>query len=127
MRRHNRRAALLTPRPCVWKACVARLSKTCRRDSASRALSYDVDLVANIPKVLRGTLVDRATWLGSLALLLWALLALLSRAAAILPPFQLAAMAFAVSGGMGLTWLWSVRRLGVLRLSPLAWLHGVGG
>ena len=71
--------------------------------------------------------MDRATWLGSLALLLWALLALLSRAAASLPPFQLAAMTFAVSGGLGLTWLWATRGLDALRVSPLAWLHGVGG
>jgi drug/metabolite transporter (DMT)-like permease len=72
-------------------------------------------------------LMDRATWLGSLALLLWALLALLSRAAASLPPFQLAAMTFAVSGGLGLTWLGAVRGLDALRVPPLAWLHGVGG
>jgi hypothetical protein len=43
--------------------------------------------------------------LGSLALLQWSLLALLSRAAAILPPFELASMAFLVSGGTGLIWL----------------------
>ena len=71
--------------------------------------------------------MDRATLLGACALLLWALLALLSRAAAAIPPFQLAAMAFAVSGGLGLVWLWTRRRLGVLRVPPLAWLHGVGG
>ena len=71
--------------------------------------------------------MDRATWLGCLALLLWALLALLSRAAASLPPFQLAAMTFAVSGGLGLTWPWATRRLDALRVPPLAWLHGVGG
>jgi drug/metabolite transporter (DMT)-like permease len=71
--------------------------------------------------------MERATWLGGLALLLWALLALLSRAAASLPPFQLAAMTFAVSGGLGLTWLWATRGLVALRLPPLAWLHGVGG
>jgi len=71
--------------------------------------------------------MDRATWLGGLALLLWALLALFSRAAASLPPFQLAAMTFAVSGGLGLTWLWATRGLNALRVPPLAWLHGVGG
>jgi drug/metabolite transporter (DMT)-like permease len=71
--------------------------------------------------------MDRATWLGSLALLLWSLLALLSRAAAGLPPFQLTAMTFAVSGGLGLAWLCAVRDVGVLRLPPLAWVHGVGG
>lgn len=71
--------------------------------------------------------MERATFLGGVALLLWALLALLSRAAAILPPFQLAAMTFGVSGGLGLTWLWVTGRLGALRVPPLAWLHGVGG
>jgi drug/metabolite transporter (DMT)-like permease len=71
--------------------------------------------------------MDRATWLGGLALLLWALLALLSRAAASLPPFQLAAMTFAVSGGLGLAWLLVTRRIDALRVPPLAWLHGVGG
>lgn len=71
--------------------------------------------------------MNRATWAGSLALLLWALLALLSRAAASLPPFQLAAMAFAVSGSLGMAWLWAVRGLDALRVPPLAWVHGVGG
>jgi drug/metabolite transporter (DMT)-like permease len=71
--------------------------------------------------------VNRATWLGSLALLLWSLLALLSRAAAILPPFELASMAFSVSGGTGLIWLLSRRELGALKQPPLVWLHGVGG
>jgi drug/metabolite transporter (DMT)-like permease len=71
--------------------------------------------------------VDRATLLGSLALVLWALLALLSRAAAGVPPFQLTAMAFAVSGGLGLVWLWSEGTLAALRQPPRVWLHGVGG
>jgi drug/metabolite transporter (DMT)-like permease len=71
--------------------------------------------------------MDRATIAGCIALLLWALLALLSRAAATVPPFQLTAMAFAVSGGLGLVWLGASRGLATLRVSPLAWLHGVGG
>lgn len=65
--------------------------------------------------------------MGSLALLLWSLLALLSRAAAILPPFELASMAFSVSGGTGLIWLWFRGELGTLKQPPLVWLHGVGG
>lgn len=71
--------------------------------------------------------MDRATLLGGCALALWALLALLSRAAAALPPFELAAMAFGVSGGLGLVWLWARGRLGVLRVPALGWVHGVGG
>ena len=74
-----------------------------------------------------GVFMDRATLLGGVALLLWASLALLSRAASSVPPFQLAAMSFAMSGGIGLAWLGLTRNLGALRVSPLAWAHGVGG
>jgi len=58
---------------------------------------------------------------------LWSFLALLSRAASGVPALQLTAMAFAVSGGAGLAWLAATQRLGVLRQSGIAWLHGVGG
>ena len=68
-----------------------------------------------------------ATWAGSGAILLWAFLALLSRAAAELPPLQLTAMAFAVSGAAGLGWLAATGQLGVLRQRPAVWLHGLGG
>ena len=68
-----------------------------------------------------------ATLAGCGAILLWSFLALLSRAAAGVPPLQLTAMAFAVSGAAGLAWLASTGRLAVLRQSPGAWLHGVGG
>jgi drug/metabolite transporter (DMT)-like permease len=69
----------------------------------------------------------RATLIGSVALLLWSMLALLSRAAIALPPFQLTAMAFSVTAGLGLVWLWSQRQLCLLRQSGWAWLHGVVG
>jgi drug/metabolite transporter (DMT)-like permease len=65
--------------------------------------------------------------MGSFALLLWSMLALLSRAATDLPPFQLTAIAFSVTAWFGLIWLWSKRQLDVLRQPPLAWLHGAGG
>lgn len=71
--------------------------------------------------------MNRASWAGVLALGLWAFLALLSRAAAEVPPLQLTAMAFAVSGTCGLGWLALRGRLGELRQPPAAWLHGVGG
>ena len=71
--------------------------------------------------------MGRATISGCVALLLWALLALLSRAAAAISPFQLAAMAFTVSGGLGLIWLGITRDLATLRVPPKAWAHGVGG
>jgi len=71
--------------------------------------------------------MSRATWLGTGAIGLWALLALLSRAAASLPPFQLTAMSFAVSASLGLLWLAWRGDLATLRQPPLVWLHGVGG
>jgi drug/metabolite transporter (DMT)-like permease len=64
---------------------------------------------------------------GCGAIGLWAFLALLSRAASGLPPLQLTAMSFAVSGLAGLGWLAARGRLGELRQPPAAWLHGVGG
>lgn len=71
--------------------------------------------------------MDRATLAGAGALALWALLALLSRGAAEIPPFQLTAMTFGLSAAAGLAWLTGHGRLGVLRQPPLAWLHGAGG
>lgn len=68
-----------------------------------------------------------ANLLGAGAIALWAFLALLSRAAPGLPPLQLAAMSFAVSGLAGLAWLAVRGGLGQLRQPALAWLHGVGG
>ncbi|GAC1347081.1 MAG: EamA family transporter [Acetobacteraceae bacterium] len=68
-----------------------------------------------------------ATLAGSGAIGLWAFLALLSRAAASVPPLQLTAMAFAVSGGLGLAGLAWRGELGLLRQPPLVWLHGLGG
>ena len=72
-------------------------------------------------------MTNRATASGAAAILLWSLLALLSRAAASIPPFQLAAMSFAISGGLGFAWLTLRGNLGVLRQRPLVWLHGAGG
>jgi len=71
--------------------------------------------------------VRGATLAGCGAIGLWAVLALLSRAASGVPPLQLTAMSFAVSGGLGLAWLAASGRLQELRQPPLAWLHGVGG
>ena len=54
------------------------------------------------------------------------MLALLTRVAA-LPPFELAAVGFGVSGCLGILWLAVRGRLAVLRQAPAAWAHGVGG
>lgn len=56
-----------------------------------------------------------ATGLGFLAVLLWALLALLTVGSAPIPPLQLNALCFAIGGLVGLGWATATGRLGVLR------------
>lgn len=56
----------------------------------------------------------RATLIGFGAVLLWSLLALFTVQSAPVPPFQLAALSFAIGGGLG--FIWTARQgLGVLR------------
>ncbi len=71
--------------------------------------------------------MNRATLSGCGAIALWAMLGLLSRLAAAIPPLQLTAMSFAVSALASLGFLAWRGRLGALRQPPLVWLHGVGG
>lgn len=71
----------------------------------------------------------RATAVGFLAVLLWALLALFTVRAAATPPFQLSALAFAVGAGVGFA---DMARRGVspwalLRQPWPVWAVGVGG
>ncbi len=69
-----------------------------------------------------------ATLAGFGAVLLWALLALLTSLSGSVPPFQLAAMSFAVGAGVGLAM--AVRRPGAMRSfrQPWpVWALGVGG
>ncbi len=68
-----------------------------------------------------------ATLCGCAAILLWASLALLSRAAEGVPALQLTAVSFGVSGVLGLAWLAWRGALRELRQPGLAWVHGVGG
>jgi drug/metabolite transporter (DMT)-like permease len=57
----------------------------------------------------------RATLTGSLAILLWSLLALLTVATAPVPPFLLNTLTFAVGGLVGLVWVAATGGLGQLR------------
>lgn len=72
---------------------------------------------------------SRATWLGFGAVLMWALLALLSVGAGPVPPFQLSALCFAIGGliGVGV----AMRRPGgvarALGQPARVWALGVGG
>ena len=68
-----------------------------------------------------------ATAAGAGAIGLWAFLAVLSRAAGPVPPLELTALAFAVSGTLGTATLAVLGRLHELRQPPAAWAHGVGG
>jgi drug/metabolite transporter (DMT)-like permease len=69
-----------------------------------------------------------ATLAGCGAILLWSLLALFTAASGAVPPFQLAAMTFALGGLLGCA-SWLVRPAGIRALrQPLpVWALGVGG
>ena len=69
-----------------------------------------------------------ATLVGFTAILMWSLLAALTVATGAIPPFQLAAVCFAIGGGLGLIWTGIRGELRLLTDQPLSvWLHGVGG
>jgi drug/metabolite transporter (DMT)-like permease len=68
-----------------------------------------------------------ATAIGALAILLWSTLALLTAASGQVPPFELAALTFAIGGGAGLVIVAARGRREALRQRPAAWLLGVGG
>ncbi|MEQ8355370.1 MAG: DMT family transporter [Kiloniellaceae bacterium] len=72
---------------------------------------------------------NRATFIGGIAVLLWALLALLTTGAAGIPPFQLLAMTFAVAFLVSLAVLAARgrRAFAAWRQRPLVWLLGVAG
>ena len=68
-----------------------------------------------------------ATLTGALAILLWAGLALLTAASGEVPPFQLAALTFAIGGLVGLAYAAARGKLAALRQPWRFWLHGAGG
>src|SRR3954466_15349725 len=69
-----------------------------------------------------------ATLTGCGALALWSLLALFTAASGATPPFQLAAMTFAVGGLLGAaSWLFRPARMIALRQPARVWALGAGG
>jgi drug/metabolite transporter (DMT)-like permease len=69
-----------------------------------------------------------ATLVGFIAILLWSLLALLTAASGRVPPFQLAAMTFAIGGALGAaTWPFRKGALAALRQPPEVWALGIFG
>ena len=69
----------------------------------------------------------RATWVGLGAIGLWSLLALLTAASGDIPPLELAALTFAIGGGVGLVYAAARGRLRALAAPWPVWLVGVGG
>jgi drug/metabolite transporter (DMT)-like permease len=69
-----------------------------------------------------------ATLVGFGAILLWSLLALFTVASGNVPPFQLAAMAFAIGGSLGLaSWVARPGAARALRQPARVWALGAGG
>lgn len=70
----------------------------------------------------------RATLIGFTAILMWSLLSLLTVASGTVPPFQLAAMTFAVGGALGAaTWPFRPGAARALKQPWQVWALGVGG
>lgn len=70
----------------------------------------------------------RATTIGFSAVLMWALLALLTIGSSPVPPFLLSAMCFGIGGVIGLVWTAKGAGLGILRTVPWqAYLFGTIG
>ncbi len=71
---------------------------------------------------------NRATFVGFAAVILWALLALLTDGTRPVPPFQLNAMTFAIGGLVGLGWIAATGTWAELRTVPLrVYLLGTAG
>ena len=69
-----------------------------------------------------------ATLIGFVAVLLWSLLAVLTVVTGKIPPFQLAAVTFAIGGLVGAaTWIFRPAGLRALKQPPEVWALGVGG
>lgn len=72
--------------------------------------------------------MKRATAIGFLAIVMWSLLALFTAASGTMPPFQLAALTFAIGTGVGVVAGLAGLAGGSLRsVRPVVWLLGVGG
>jgi len=70
---------------------------------------------------------NKATLIGFGAVLLWSALALMTAAASREPPFELAALTFAMGGVAGAIYAAARGRLAALKQPGIVWLVGVGG
>jgi drug/metabolite transporter (DMT)-like permease len=72
--------------------------------------------------------VRSATLVGLAAVLIWSFLSLLTLASGRIPPFQLAAMTFAIGGAVGAAgWLVHGGAVAALRQPAAVWALGIGG
>jgi len=69
----------------------------------------------------------RATLIGFSAVMMWALLALLTAASGSVPPFQLSALTFAIGTGVGLAMRLFQPPAHHDPIPPVVWLIGIGG
>ena len=69
----------------------------------------------------------KATLIGFSAILMWSLLALFTAASGSVPPFQLAAMAFAIGAAVGFAWIAAGGRWRELAQPLPVWTLGVVG
>jgi len=69
----------------------------------------------------------KATLIGFGAIALWSVLALMTAASGEMPPFELAAITFAIGGSAGLLYVVARSRLSALAQPWPVWLVGVGG
>jgi len=85
-----------------------------------------LDTVKNKRRTLSHS--TRATFVGTIAIVLWSLLALLTAASGVVPPFQLTAICFAIASAMGFVFVWKSKTKLTSLIQPLhVWLLGVGG
>ena len=68
-----------------------------------------------------------ASLIGFCAIALWSCLALLTAASGALPPFELAALTFAIGGGLGLVAVFFRGQIHALRQPWTVWVLGIGG
>ena len=68
-----------------------------------------------------------ATFIGFGAIALWSVLALLTASAGAIPPFELAALTFAIGGGLGFLYAATRGRLAALVQPWPVWAVGIGG
>lgn len=84
--------------------------------------------VAIVRATNRTGFMRRTTFIGFLAIVMWSLLALFTAASGTMPPFQLAAVTFAIGTGVGLAasaFGWAGGSLRAVR--PIVWVLGIGG